>query len=262
MIRLYGESFAPWCEKARWALDHHRVPYRFVEHVPMIGEPALRIAARRPFGRVTIPLLVDGSDVLMSSFDIARRAERDGGGAPLFPRGREDEIAEWNDRSDSVMTHGRALLLTRMLESRDALAEQLPPFIPAAMRPALRGMASTGVRYLQRKYAIDPGEDAHHDEESRAVLDLLRAALSGDRAHVIGDELSYADIAMAAALQFVLPVDGRYIALGPATREVWTNATLAAEYADLLAWRDQLYRAHRRGDAHDANGAQATSAAS
>jgi hypothetical protein len=47
-------------------------------------------------------------------------------------------------------------------------------------------------------------------------------------------------VTMAAALQFVRPVDG-WIALGPATRDAWTNQRLAADYADLLAWRDRMY---------------------
>jgi len=249
MIHLYAESFAPWCEKARWALDHHGMPYRFVEHVPMIGEPALRLAARRPFGHVTIPLLLDGAEALMGSFEIARRAERDGRGAPLFPPEREVEIAAWNERSDLVMTSGRAMLLPRMLQSPEALAEQLPPFVPGPLRPALRGLASTGVRYLQRKYDIRPGEEARHEDHSRTGLDALRAALSGGRRHLLGEGLSYADIVMAASLQFVLPVADRYISLGPATRAVWTNPTLAHEYADLVAWRDALYREHRGRDA-------------
>lgn len=37
------------------------------------------------------------------------------------------------------------------------------------------------------------------------------------------------------------------IRLGPATRAVWTQPALAAEFADLLAWRDGLYAAHRPG---------------
>ncbi len=247
--RLYAESFAPWCEKARWALDHRELPYQIVEHVPLIGEPALRLAARRPFGRVTVPLLVDGPEIVMGSLEIALRAERDGHGAPLFPRGREDELAAWNERSEAVMVSGRAMLLARMRESPDALAEQLPPFVPGALRPALRGLASAGVRHLERKYAIRAGEDAPHEATSRGALDALRSALSGGRRYVVGDAFTHADVAMATSLQFVLPVDGRYIALGPATRAVWTNPTLARDYPDLLAWRDRLYADHRAAPA-------------
>ena len=245
MTRLYAEHFAPWCEKARWALDHHGVRYRYTEHLPLLGELLLRVAARRLLGRVTVPLLVDGDAVLMSSFDIARYAERAGGAAPLFPAGHDDDVATWNQRSDAVMSSGRALLLARLSRSPQALREQLPGSIPGALRPVMQPVASLAVSHLMRKYEICAGGDAQYEAESRQALDALRAALAGGRTHLVGDTLSYADIAMAASLQFLLPVDQRYIPLGPATRTVWTHPGLAAEYPDLLAWRDRLYAAHR-----------------
>ena len=50
----------------------------------------------------------------------------------------------------------------------------------------------------------------------------------------------------ATMLQGVQPVADEYIRLGPATRSVWTQPALAAEFPELLAWRDALYRQHRR----------------
>lgn len=245
MAHLYAESFAPWCEKARWALDHHGVAYAYTEHVPMIGDARLRAAARRPAGLVTVPLLVDGDQVIMSSFDIARHAERIGKGPPLFPEDVADAVITWNERSDAVMIAGRAMLLGRMQASRAALREQLPPFVPRVLRGLLTPIASMGVRHLVRKYDVRAGEEARHEDATRASLDLVRAARADGRPFLAGDTFSYADITMAASLQFVLPVAERYIALGPATREVWTHGGLAAEYPDLLAWRDALYADRR-----------------
>lgn len=242
---LYAESFAPWCEKARWALDHHHVAYRYREHVPLLGEPALHLAARRPFARSTVPLLVDGADVLMDSVAIARHAERSGASAPLFPAAHEDDIAAWNARSEVVMTSGRAMLLPRMSRMPDAVREQLPPFVPDALRGVMSPVASMGITHLMRKYDIRAGDDARHEAASRDALDALRAVLSDGRDHVLGGAFSFADITMATSLQFVLPVAQRFIALGPATREAWTHRELAAEYPELLAWRDRLYAAHR-----------------
>jgi glutathione S-transferase len=51
---------------------------------------------------------------------------------------------------------------------------------------------------------------------------------------------------MASALQGVSAVADDYIPLGPATRAVWTQPELAAEFSDLVAWRDRLYERHRR----------------
>ncbi|MGA9523810.1 MAG: glutathione S-transferase N-terminal domain-containing protein [Myxococcaceae bacterium] len=262
MLHLYAESFAPWCEKARWALDHHGIPYRYTEHVPMIGELRLRLAARRLRGRVTVPLLVHGRDVLMGSVAIARFAERvrqrndASRSTPLFPVGREADLETWNARSESVMTSGRAMLLARLLRSPAALREQLPSFIPKALRPVLQPLASSGVHFLARKYGVRFGEDATHLTRARAALDSLRAALEGGRAWLL-DGFSFADITMATSLQFILPVADRYMSLGPGTREAWTHPTIASEYADLLAWRDGVYTARRRPEERvEASGAE------
>lgn len=210
----------------------------------MIGELGLRIAARTMRGKVTVPLLVDGSDVLMNSMAIARYAERVGAGTPLFAAELDDEIVAWNARSEVLMTSGRALLLGRLAKSREALREQLPPYVPRALRGALTPLASSAVSYLARKYGVRPADEAHREARARAALDELRASLHGHRDYVL-DRFSFADITMATALQFILPVAERWIPLGPATRKAWTHDALAADYADLLAWRDRLYAAHR-----------------
>ncbi|MDF2691804.1 MAG: Glutathione S-transferase family protein [Labilithrix sp.] len=246
MPRLFAESFAPWCEKARWALDHHRVKYAYTEHAPMLGEIVLRIAANRPSGMVTVPLLVDGDESLMGSVDIARYAERVGAGDPLFSPEQDDAIQVWDARSERVMIAGRAMLLARMRVSTDALSEQLPPFIPRALRSALRPLAASGLAHLIRKYEIIDDAQAQHEAESRHALEALRSALADGRDYILGDRFSFADITMTTCLQFIRPADDQYIALGPATREVWTHPQLASEYADLLEWRDRIYPAHRK----------------
>jgi glutathione S-transferase len=245
MVDFYGESFAPWCEKARWALDHHQIRYRFIEHVPMLGELRLRVAALRPRGRVTVPLLIDGSVVLMDSLAIARRADQLGSSAPLFPAHRERELVLWNERSEALMAAGRALLLGRLAQDTAALREQLPAAIPGAARRLLTPLAALGVRHLKQKYVTDGSDPPTHERACREVMTALRSAGAGSRLYLLGDTLSYADITMATALQFVLPVADDYIQLGAATRRVWTHPTLHAEFEDLTLWRDELYALHR-----------------
>jgi glutathione S-transferase len=96
-----------------------------------------------------------------------------------------------------------------------------------------------------RTYATSADQEAHHESVVRQALDTLRAALAGGRDHLVADRLSFADIAMAVSLQFILPVSDQYIELGPATRAAWTHPALAADHGDLLAWRDRLYRSCR-----------------
>ncbi|MET0286005.1 MAG: glutathione binding-like protein, partial [Polyangiales bacterium] len=85
------------------------------------------------------------------------------------------------------------------------------------------------MRALGKKYGALANEGA-----MREVLRAGRAEL-GRRPYLLGP-FSYADIALASCLQMVEPL----AIAQPATREVWRWPELAAEFADLLAWRQRL----------------------
>jgi glutathione S-transferase len=245
MATLVALHYSPWTEKARWALDHHRIPYRLEHYVPMLGEPMLRLRTGRLRGPITVPALLDGDDAIVDSFAIARHAERTGGGEPLFPPAHLAEITRWNERSDEALAAERALVVARIAASPAAQAESLPRFVPEAIRPALTRMARLGAGYVGLKYSVSRDLEASEARVAGA-LDELRAALDG-RAYLLDGELTYADIAAAVMLQAVRPVRDAFIRLGPALRACWTTPALEQRYADLLEWRDQLYDKHRRG---------------
>jgi glutathione S-transferase len=242
MAELVALPYSPWSEKARWALDHHRVPYRFREYVPMLFEPWLRARLRQPLGRVSVPVFIGDGAVLRDSFSIARHADRVGAGPRLFPDEQVTDIVAWNERSEGALAAGRVVVVRRLGEMPGALTESLPKFIPEALRPRLGGMTTMALGFLRSKY--DLGGDLDASETTiRAALEGLRGALRG-RPYLLG-ELSYADMAMAVVLQLVRPVEG-FVPLGPAQREAWGNAELARSFGDLLEWRDALYAKHRR----------------
>lgn len=243
-LALYGMSYSPYSEKARWALDHHRVAYEWHEHVPMIGERKLRKAAgaNGGGGKVSVPLAVDGETVLRDSLSIAKHAERVGKGSRLFAN--EAAVATWAARSDDALDAARVLLLPRLLEDREALRESLPAWVPGPLRGLSTPIAARGTRHLVRKYDTAGVDPAAATAKLREVLGAMRKVL-GSRSTIL-DGFSYADIAMAVVLQMIAPVATEYIALGPARRRAWTEQTLASEYADLVAWRDALYAKRRR----------------
>jgi len=234
--------YSPWSEKARWALDHHRVPYQLHVYMPMLHEPWLRLRTRKFRGRVSVPTLMSDAGVFRDSFDIAREAERIGEGEKLFPADHLDEISSWNDRSDRALRAARVHVIARMGQVPGAEAEGLT-FLPRALRSPLRATARTAVNFLRRKYDVENDLEASQ-RAMRAELEKLRNAL-GNKPYLL-DDLTYADITMAVVLQPILPVAKEFIRLGPATREVWTNHELAREFADLTEWRDSLYAKHRR----------------
>jgi glutathione S-transferase len=247
--RLIHLPVSPWSERARWALDHHRIDHDRVTHTPVIGERRLRrlLGAGRSRGpRATVPALILPDRILTESWDIARYADQHGSSSPLLPPDRIAEIQRYNELADRAMTAGRALISQGLLASPEALDESLPRDVPTWLRPWLRPMTRQGARWFAHKYHVHLGDTASPLALLRATLETLRAELAKSAPYLLGS-FTYADIVMATLLQGVSPVVGNYIRLGPATRRVWTRTELAAEFADLVAWRDELYERHRRG---------------
>jgi glutathione S-transferase len=245
MTTLVGEHFSPWTEKARWALDHHGIAYTYREHVPLLGELLLRARARKLTGRVSVPLLIDDGERVAGSLEIARHAETIGSGEPLFGA-RSAEVAEWDARSEVALAAARARYLERVVRSRDAKIELQPSYFPLALRRASVPIAGAGIGFIRRKYGIDSATTAAAEASVVHELEALRAGLaSGGGRHLIDDRLSYADITMAATLQFVAPVADAFVPLGPATRATCEDDVITARFPDLVAWRDTLYARFR-----------------
>lgn len=243
-LALYAESFAPWCERARWALDHHRIGYRTVEHLPLVGEPGLRWRSRRWRGRVSVPYLHGPGVRLMDSVEIARYAEARGTGAALFPADRQARIDGWIVRAEALMQAGRARVLASGREGLEALRE-VGPAVPAPLAPVRDAVLLAATRYLTSKYQAHAAPERVL-QAARQALVQLRDGLHTDSPYLVGERFTFADVAMACALQFVLPVADRHMRIGPATRALWTWRALLAEAESCLAWRDRLYRLHRR----------------
>jgi glutathione S-transferase len=238
MAILYALSYSPWSERARWMLLHHGCSFEERAHVPFLGEFALRRAAHRWTGRVSVPLLVDGTATVQDSLAIAHYIDARGTGTRLLPPELAHAIAELNGVAESVVDAFRGLGIQLVLQHPEfALA-----FMPAPLKnlPFAAAGSRVGSRLLARKYHVDMGGTR---DRIRAGLDGMRAALGG-RAYVHG-RFTYADILIATSLSLMAPVSERFIALDPVLRRLWRDEELAREFGDLVSWRDQLYANHR-----------------
>lgn len=245
-MRLYQMHYSPWSERARWALDHHHLRYETTEHLPVLGGPMLRVAAKKLSGRVTAPLLVDGETSVFDSLDIARYAEQKGTGEPLFPEGSLDDILRWNTICEALVSAGRILVTHKAARDRDAQLEATPAFLPEALRPAAASSAGLVTGLLARKYGFENTSEAEARALAREPLFKLRDALGPGVRHLVGDRFTYADIVAATSLQFLRPVADVFWPIGPATRRTWSNPDLAEEFVELLLWRDRTYAEHRQ----------------
>ena len=240
MPRLVAIHYSPWSEKARWALDHHAINYREVAYLPMLGTPLLRLRMRRFSGKVSVPVLFMDDQAISDSYEIARYVDRVGSGASLFPDDKAEEVARYNTLSEQVCHAGRALATARTAADDDALQTAVPAQIPW---PFKRAMGKLGVRYLENKYGLNETDEAGHRQSAREALLAMEQALEGKE--TVLDQFSFADIAMACALQLIWPVSDEHIRLGRHTRRCFTDDTLVAEFPNLGPWRDHLYKKYR-----------------
>ncbi|MFO0631970.1 MAG: glutathione S-transferase N-terminal domain-containing protein [Nannocystaceae bacterium] len=245
--KLWSLPYSPWSEKAKWALDHCGVDYQKQRYEPLLGEPAMRWRTGRWRGPVSVPVLHCDDGWLTDSFDIATWAAAQAPAAGLMPPEWLARVREANVQSERGLAAGRARSLVRLLGSRDGLRDMVPPAMRGPLGPLAVPIAAFGVRRTLRKYQRSVAGDA--EQSLVEVLDRLRADLQAQGgsdtglAYVLG-RFSYADIAMAQVLGFVDP-PATHLRLTDATRATFRDPELAPRYADLLRWRDALYREHR-----------------
>jgi glutathione S-transferase len=232
---LYGIHYSPWSLRARWALDHHQIDYRYREHTPLLGEWALRFRGRNRVGGgpVTVPLLVLQNRAIGDSFEIICFADEVGGAEPL--RASHPDVALFINGLESAYDAARRRVTRRILGDQDALKEAAAAAVPAWLAGPSRPVAAMGTRFIARKYGFDPdaSESLH---VLREALDQVRSAL-GDGPY-IDDTFSAKDIAAACLVGAIRPHDS--LCLGPAMRAAWTHEEVAERYRDLLDWRDGL----------------------
>jgi glutathione S-transferase len=246
---LLGLPYSPWSEKARFALDARKVPYRSRLYQPLLGEPALRVKLRKLLGNVTVPVLTtDDGRVLADSADIARWADTRGEGPKLFPPEHEAEIARFIALSERGLSAGRALSLQRVLADDDALGELVPKGMRRVLGSFAKRVSAAGIRRTFRKYGAQVSSVEAHRRTLTAVLDEIRARLAaspstGSPRTLLGS-FTFADVAMTQVLAFVVP-PATGLKIKTANRRCFTDDALRAQYADLVEWRDAIYRTYR-----------------
>ena len=231
-ILLVGESFSPWTKKARWALEYCGLAFDYEEYTPTLSELGLRWRMRQWSGKVSVPVLFVGHEVVRSSWDIACYANEASSQERL---GDMRAIAQWDKLSESALAEGRTRVVRAILENEGALEEALPGFIPRSLRKPLRFLARDAVQRLDRKYAHLLKWGAQ-----REALTATREELKKSGNDFLLGDFSYADITMGVVLEVIAPIAHTEPALGPETQRCWNDGELAGEFEDLIQWRNRL----------------------
>lgn len=236
---LVGLSYSAWTLKARWSLDAHEVEYRFVEYLPMLGEPALRLRLGTPLRKASVPVLFTEAGPFTDSWDIAQWAAANASSSErLISDANRAAVADWNARSERLLAAGRARTTRRVMRDPAALAESVPPPLNQ-LGPLTRGIGALGARFLLAKYRGDRVSEEAAEAAMRIELDALRAGLAGRE--TLLDDFSYADVAMALGFCFIAPPGGGRVRIGVASLPHWSFPELAVEYADLVGWAERIF---------------------
>ena len=248
-LELIGLSVCPWTEKARWALDHHILSYQYQEHTVLLGTPALCFKMRRFRGGVTVPALIAQEDKywrrIADSFEIARYADGIGHKKKLFPLTLGGEVAHFNDLSEAGCDDGRAIFMHRMAVDKGAQMASIPENTPHFLRHVMAAAVPLGLAYINSGFSIKArNPEQRHTSLQQTLLEIRRCLKKSAGPYLLG-EFTYADIAIASMLQVIDPHKDSLLAKNQALLPCWQNKVLADEFADLLEWRDALYRDHR-----------------
>jgi glutathione S-transferase len=238
MLTLYVIHHSPWSERARWALLHHETTFEEREHVPLVGEMALRMRAKGQ-GKVSVPLLVDGDEAIQGSLAIGAHVDRKGAHEKLFPEGSVAAITALHETLEDALAAARERFVIGLASDREAQLESLPPLLRSL--PFATLSARIGTAFVTSKYNARIGSV---DDRIRAGLRVVREALHGGKRYVQG-AFSFGDIVGTSVVQAIVPLADSVLELPPATRALWHHPKLAREFEDLTAWRDRVYADHR-----------------
>jgi glutathione S-transferase len=199
MTTLVTIPFSHYCEKARWALDWCRVPYR--ERAVL---PGLHFRHTRPVGGRTVPVLLrdDGEAPLLDSTDILRWVDTQA--APerrLWPTAAaEQEEAERleEDFDTRLGPATRQWAYAHGLRDPAMLCTLVRPGFPKWRdRVALRMLLPVMGRFIVRQYEATMENAARAEETIVAVFAEVSARVDKSR-YLTGDRFGAADLTFAA----------------------------------------------------------------
>ena len=239
---LWQYTFSHFNEKARWALDHKRIPH--VRRSVLPGSPrAMRLSASG-----TLPVLDIDGERIVDSTRIIEALERRHPDPPLYPEGPEERARALGLEEFLDEEAGHELRRVAFYDWREdsAYASALLTAGQApAVRRVFRAFLPVGMAYARRRYRIYPEDVEKGRRKVLEALDRVEAELeSGD--YLVGERFSVADLTAAALLFPLAWPDELQHALPDPPR--WELREGVADRR-AIEWVLEMYRRHRGSSA-------------
>jgi glutathione S-transferase len=240
---LWHLKVSHYNEKARWALDHKRIP-----HIRRAVTPGRHQAvAARLTGGSTLPVLVLDGEAIGDSTRIIEALEHRHPAPPLYPPDplqwrRALELEEFFD--EELGPHSRLLALHHMLADGGLVLGAFAPDLRGPRRAFARAAFGRLRGQIAGRFGIDDDSVALAFEKLRAAGERFRSELlpSG---YLVADQFTVADLTLAALLaplaapvQFPYPQPQREHPLLAPVRQALAGP-------GLLDWTREIYARHR-----------------
>lgn len=244
-LRLLTIPISHYCEKARWALDYHALPYVEERHLQMFHY----LRSFRLGGVPNVPVLVDGDTVISDSTAILKYLDRHAAAdARLYPEAHRRAVETWENQFDEVLgiESRRWVYYHAMQTPRTALrtSSQGVPRWQAVLAPWCFPLMKA---YITRHLRVSAERVRAGLDLSRALLAEVDAALSDGRPYLVGSRFTAADLSFACMMApFLMPPE--YGVRLPQPDEV--SAVMRATIEEMRGTRSgqyalRLYRTHR-----------------
>lgn len=191
-MRLLQIPFSHNCIKVRRVLEWKLLAYETEDIHPMNRERVHDLS-----GQGLVPVLVDGDRTIWDSTAILLHLEERHPDPPLLPADPRLQaeclvLEDWADTAFMALT--RRLAYGRTLRTPGALEDLFLPRVGGLRRRMLGAFARRAVR---RRFRLSPGQHRRDLGEVRRVARLALDRLAGQD-HLVGDQMSLADITLAA----------------------------------------------------------------
>jgi len=246
---LWQLDLSHYSEKARWALDHKRVPHRRRSPLPGAHIPIAFALTRG--GADTLPLLqLDGRTIADSTAIVAAIEERHPD-PPLYPADpelRRRALALEDFFDEELGPHVRHLSLYELIQEPAMFAEFASLAVPEPLGRAKGPIGAYARAYARLRFGADSEAGAALARAKIvAALDRLDAELAANGGeYLVGDGFTVADLT-AASLFYLLvtPAEGPLPPAAP-TPPAFERFRDGLRDRPGYRWVEEMFRRHRR----------------
>jgi len=229
-------------EKARWALDHKKLPH--VLHSLLPGPHVPKLMWR--FGQKGLPILQHGGQTIKGSAAVVDYLEQHYPEPALYPSdpAERQRVLELQVGFDEAGAHVRRAYFQEFLPSTAYAADMFSTGHPPLARRLYRAAFPIIRTIMRQDMKIRPAEVEESRQRTLEAMDVV-ARERGGKDYLVGDRFSIADLAAAIALHPVALPDEfpvRYPQPLPSGVQGWLERW--AKHPT-TAWVREIYRRHR-----------------